>query len=119
MLLEELLPKLNVSHYLDLHEPMLKLRSILGAISRAKDELASPDNYMNCAQAMADAASDDDSKTAAERAVEVARVYAVYEATFGERGHVDSGDLIALPIKLLREHTQIRDAVRRQATHSG
>lgn len=117
VLLEELLPKLNVSHYLDLHEPMLKLRSILGAISRAKDELASPDDYMNCAKAMADEATDDDSRTAAERAVEVAQVYAVYEGTLRERGCLDFGDLVALPIRLLREHPDIRDAVRKDKRH--
>ncbi len=117
MLLEELLPKLNVSHYLDLHEPMLKLRSILGAISRAKDELASPDEYLNCAKAMSDEATDDDSQAAAERAIEVARVYAVYEATLRERGWVDFGDLVTLPIKLLREQPEIRDAVRNDKRH--
>jgi len=40
MLLEELLPDLGLEHYLDLVDPLLKLRSILGLIARAKDELA-------------------------------------------------------------------------------
>lgn len=117
MLLEELLPKLNLNHYLDLHEPMLKLRSILGAIGRAKDELASPEDYERFAQAMKDEATDDKSRSEADRAVEVARVYKIYEATLRERGLVDFGDLVALPIKLLREHTEVRDAVRSDRRH--
>jgi DNA helicase II / ATP-dependent DNA helicase PcrA len=117
MLLEELLPQLELSHYLELHEPILKLRSILGAIGRAKDEFASPDEYMNCANAMADEATDEDSRTAAERAIEVARIYAIYETALRDRGCVDFGDLVVLPIKLLREHADIRDAVRSEKRH--
>jgi DNA helicase-2/ATP-dependent DNA helicase PcrA len=114
MLLEELLPKLELNHYLDLHEPMLKLRSILGAIGRAKDELASPDDYLNCAQAMSENATDEKTQEAAERALEVAGIYSVYESTLRERGNVDFGDLVTLPIKLLRANTEIREAVREE-----
>ncbi len=117
MLLEDLLPCLELSHYLDLHEPMLKLRSILGAIGRAKDELASPDDYMNAARAMAEEATDQDSQKAADRAIEVARIYAIYEAALRERGFVDFGDLVALPIKLLRDNPEVREAVRNDKRH--
>ena len=48
------------------------------------------------------AARDDASVEAAERALEVAHVYAVYEKALRDRGRVDFGDLIVLPIKLLR-----------------
>jgi len=117
MLLEDLLPNLDLSHYLDLHEPMLKLRSILGAIGRAKDELASPVDYLNAARAMAEEAIDDDSQKAADRALEVAGIYAVYEAALRERGLVDFGDLVALPIRLLRDNSEVREAVRREKRH--
>ena len=57
MLLEEILPDLPLNHYLDLREPVLKLRPILGAIGRAKDELATPEDYERYAQAMLAAAA--------------------------------------------------------------
>lgn len=117
LLLEELLPDLHLAHYLDLREPILKLRSVLNAIGRAKDELASPQDYLNCAEAMANEASDDDETLAAERAIEAASVYATYEAALRQRGLVDFGDLVALPIKLLREHPEIREQVRAQKRH--
>lgn len=117
MLLEEVLPELELNHYLDLHEPMLKLRSILNAISRAKDELASPEDYRRYAQAMKDSATDSKTHEVADKALEVAKVYTVYEKTLRERGWVDFGDLVALPIKLLREHPDVRDAVRSEKRH--
>lgn len=117
MLLEELLPELQLAHYLDLREPILKLRSVLNAIGRAKDELASPEDYLNAASAMAGEASDDDEVIAAERAIEAAHVYAAYEAALRQRGLVDFGDLVALPIKLLREHPEIREQVRTEKKH--
>jgi len=117
MLLEDLLPSLELNHYLDLHEPMLKLRSILGAIGRAKDELASPDDYMNAARAMAEEAIAEGSKKAADRAIEVARIYAIYEAALRERGVVDFGDLVTLPIKLLRDNPEVRESVRNDKRH--
>lgn len=117
MLLEDLLPNLDLSHYLDLHEPMLKLRSILGAIGRAKDEFATPVDYMNAAKAMADEATDEDSQKAADRAIEVARVYALYESALREKGLVDFGDLVVHPIKLLRENSEVRETVRKERRH--
>ena len=117
LLLEELLPELHLAHYLDLREPILKLRSVLNAIGRAKDELASPEDYLNCAEAMANEASDDDEALAAERAIEAACVYAAYEAALRQRGQVDFGDLVALPIKLLREQPEIREQVRNEKRH--
>lgn len=112
MLLEEILPQLELNHYLDLHEPMLKLRSILGAIGRAKDELASPADYLKCALAMTKDAPDE-----AARAIEVAQIYAVYEQAIRKRNAVDFGDLVALPIKLLRENPELREALRAEKRH--
>lgn len=117
MLLEELLPQLELNHYLDLREPMLKLRSLLGAISRAKDEFVSPDGYLNAALAMADDADDDESVLAADRAIEVARIFATYETAIRQRDCVDFGDLVVLPIKLLRENPEIRTDVQNEKRH--
>jgi len=117
MLLEELLPHLQLNHYLDLREPVLKLRPILGAIGRAKDEFATPEDYDRFARAMLADAQDQKAQEIAERASEVARVYAVYEQTLRARGLVDFGDLVARPVELLRTHHDIRDAVRAATRH--
>lgn len=117
MLLEELLPHLDLHHYLNLYDPALALKSILAAIGRAKDELVGPARYAELAQAMRDGAGDDDAIAAADRALEVARVYAVYDETLRKRGLVDFGDLVARPVTLLRENDEIRNAVRAAKRH--
>ncbi len=116
MLLEELLPKLELKHYLDLNEPLRSLVSILQAIGRAKDELATPEDYEQCARQMCDA-PDEASRLAGQRALEVARAYAVYERTLRERGWLDFGDLIARSVELLRNHPEVRAAIREEKRH--
>ena len=117
MLLEELLPQLQLNHYLDLREPVLKLRPVLGAIARAKDELASPQDYGQYAHAMLADARDEKSREAAERAAEVAHVYAVYQQALQARGCVDFADLVGLPVELLRSHPDVRATIRSEKRH--
>ncbi|RUL81894.1 ATP-dependent helicase [Tautonia sociabilis] len=117
MLLEELLPELQLDHYLDLRDPVLKLRAIFGAICRAKDELASPEDYMRHAAAARAGAGDPKELEAADRAIEVARVYAVYEQALRSRGLVDFGDLVARSVELLRAHPSIREELRAAKRH--
>ncbi len=111
-LLLELLPDLELKHFLDLTEPLRRLGSVAQLISRAKDELATPSDYERAARAQA---SHD--PEAAERSLEVARAYALYERALRERSWVDFGDLIARSVELLREHPDIHVQVRAQYTH--
>ena len=56
LLLEERLPSLPLKHYLRLYEPAFALRDIIGAISRAKDELIDPEKYREFGEKMLAAA---------------------------------------------------------------
>ena len=49
VLLDDSLSDLHLDHYQDLYEPARHLRSILNAISRAKDELVGPERYRELA----------------------------------------------------------------------
>ncbi len=51
-ILERHLPQLGLDYYQNLYEPTTHLAAILAAISRAKDELVSPDKYEELAGAM-------------------------------------------------------------------
>ena len=117
MLLEELLTDLGLNHYLDLFEPLLKLRSILALIARAKDELATPERYRELALEMIAAAHGEEEREAGELALEVARAYEVYERALRTRGLVDFSDLIARPVELLRMRPDIRTAIRTEKRH--
>ncbi len=117
LVLEGLLGELNLKHYLDLNEPLRKLRSVLALISRAKDELISPDGYERCGREMLARANDAQACEEADKALEVARAYRAYDAALRAQGAVDFGDLISLPVQLLRASVASRDAVQAERSH--
>jgi superfamily I DNA/RNA helicase/Zn-dependent peptidase ImmA (M78 family) len=119
-ILERHLPQLNLEHYQNLYEPTTHLASILAAVSRAKDEMVSPDRYAELAAAMLRRAQDEgDAEEArkAERAAEVARVYRFYQSHLEREGLLDFGDLIFRTARLLREQDAVRAELRAQYAH--
>lgn len=116
-LLEERLPTLELKHHQNLYEPALELKEILAAVSRAKDELVGPQGYKTLAEVMLQKAAGEVEVKTAERALEVARVYEIYQRTLREQKAVDFGDLIMVPAALLSARREVRDAVRRQFLH--
>lgn len=115
-LLEDLLPQLNLKHYFDLVDPSVPLRSIAAHISRAKDEIASPERYAELAKEML-ASNIEAQRASGAKAMEVAAAYKCYEEALRARDLVDFGDLIARPVELLRENPSIRDSVRSLRPH--
>jgi len=109
---------LNLTHYRDLYDPTMKLRDVLGAISRAQDEVVSPERYEALAAAMArdDAAAGTD-RDAAAKAHEVARIYRCYDEIKRERGRVDFGDLVARCVTFLEARADVRQALRAEFRH--
>lgn len=116
-LLERSLAALDLDRYQNLYEPTIALADILGAISRAKDELVGPARYAELAAAMLAAAATDDEVIAADKAAEVARVYGFYQDRLVREGCLDFGDLIARAVELLHGHPDIRAAVRAAHAH--
>ncbi|MFZ1701035.1 MAG: ATP-dependent helicase [Pyrinomonadaceae bacterium] len=116
-ILEETLPVLPLVHYRNLWDPTLVLREIVTAISRAKDELVLPNAYINLAERMKERATDESAQLAAEKALEVASVYELYEAELAKRKAVDFGDLILKPTFLLEEDERIRAAIQLRHRH--
>src|SRR5216683_2076937 len=115
--LEEILPTLPLVHYRNLWDPAFVLRDIVAAISRAKDELTSPVRYRTLAQTMLDHAADADAREAAEKALEVAQVYELYEQALRAQGAVDFGDLVMRPALLLEMDEVVRTAVHLRHRH--
>lgn len=113
-LLEDLLPVLQLNHYKNYWDPTIYLRDILAAISRAKDELVDPDRYRLLAQAMLAKASDDETRKAAQKALEVAEVYARYEEVLRKQQVLDFGDLIMKPVLVMEQDPKLRAALQLQ-----
>jgi superfamily I DNA/RNA helicase len=113
-LLRRVASGLHLQHYMPLTAPALYFPDLLRAISRAKDSLIEPEDYAATAQTMLDAAKTPDDRIAAERAQELAAVYAAYQQALAARGDADFGDLIRLCVRLFRDHPDVLAAVRQR-----
>ena len=79
-------------------EPKKEVNQIVGIISRAKDDMVTPDGLMQSATA-----SGLDSK------IRAAEIYRRYEQKLKEAGALDFGDLLVKTVVLLRDHADIRE----------
>ena len=109
--------QLNLRHYQNLHAPAHYFPDMLKAISRAKDELISPTHYMQLAQAMLKEARDEEAIQKAEKSIEVAQVYQLYQNALLQRGESDFGGLLMQAIELLTEHSEVLQAQQQQYQH--
>ena len=116
-ILQEKLPTLPLVHYRNLWDPALVLRDVVSAISRAKDELADTARYRSLAEAMLASATDSEGRAAAEKCLEIASIYEVYEEALRERDGVDFGDLVMRPALLLESDPGIAQATRLRHRH--
>jgi superfamily I DNA/RNA helicase len=107
-LLEDRLPLLDLEHYHDLRNPAEKLKKILAAISRAKDELVEPAEFSRRAIDARRAAVGPEQVEAAAKACEAAKVYELYTEALRNAGAVDFGDLVMLPALLLMGEDAVR-----------
>ena len=90
-LLENEYPTLDLSHFRNLWDPSQPLGILLNAISRSNDEVVDAAGYRELAEAMLKCASTTDKIEAAERSLEVARVFEAYERLKATHGCVDFG----------------------------
>ena len=116
-LLRQVAGELMLHHYQPLAAPGLHFPALLAAISRAKDELAGPERYAAVVESMLTGAASVEERLAAERASEVAVMYAGYQDLLRSRGDADFGDVIRLSVQLLCEQPQVLAEVRSRYQH--
>ncbi len=87
----------------DLDEKMFPFRYVLSVISKAKDEMLSPEQYYNEARKSYDV-----------RKTKVAELYKEYAKRMREADAMDFDDLILNTVILLQEHDDIRDHYQRK-----
>lgn len=114
LFLRENLFELPLRVYRPAGDPTRHLRALVSLFSRAKDEAASPADYLRYAESLAEdvgcrmsdvgECGNEELRAEAERQMELARAYEAYQRLLGERGLVDFGDLITLTLRLFREH---------------
>lgn len=116
-LLEKNLSSLDLVHYRNLYEPTLFLPDILAAISRAKDELIGPAEYLALAEKMLTNAESEEDVVAAEKAIEVAKVYMFYQNHLETVSLLDFGDLICRCVDLLKNHSTVKSDLKIKMQH--
>ena len=97
-----------------LGNPRKFIGALLKAISRAKDELVSPDQYWEASERLYKKATTDEEMREARRQRDIARVYAAYELFKAEAGVIDFGDQIGLLARFLDQEPQIRTRLQNQ-----
>ena len=116
-MLEETLPTLPLIHYRNLWDPTIVLRDIVAAISRAKDEMTNPSRYRELAQNMLTGAVSHEDRIAAEKCLEIARIYEIYQKGLRQEGAVDFGDLVMRPALLMESHPSLAQTVQLRHRH--
>ncbi|MFH1752585.1 MAG: ATP-dependent DNA helicase [Candidatus Omnitrophota bacterium] len=117
IILKKLLPDLKLNYYLQLADPSAVLKSFVSFISRAKDELILPGEYVEYAgklrasyEKTKSGMNSDERKSMeleVKREEEVARIYSTYQKRSLEESALDFGDLIIYTIKLFQERPNI------------
>jgi DNA helicase-2/ATP-dependent DNA helicase PcrA len=116
-LLEDNLTKLSLHHFQNLYEPAFELVHVLRVISRCKDELITPSMYREAAVAFEQSATTAEEREKAEKTLEVAAVYEVYEELLKEADAVDFGDLVMLSARMVEDHADIREHLHGRFQH--
>jgi superfamily I DNA/RNA helicase len=107
-LLENEFPRLGLVHYRNLWDPSQIVAEILTAVSRAKDEVIDAAGYQALASSMLTSASEEIDVHSAEKAAEIAKVYARYEEMKAAAKCVDFGDLVMRPVLMLETDEVVR-----------
>lgn len=116
-LLRRLAETLPLYHYQNLSNPAAHFPAFLSAISRAKDELVTPAQYRALAEHMREQARDDETLQEAEKAREIAEIYAVYQQGLERQGDTDFGGLIMQTVQLLQEHPEVQNELEQKYQH--
>jgi len=117
-MLEDELATLALKHFRNLYDPTLDLKDMLGAISRAKDEVVDSKQYRQfCEQMMDSANGDKDKRIQAEKCMDTAQLYEAYERLLKVKNAVDFGDLVSMPVVLAERDDEVRNALRSRHKH--
>lgn len=125
-LVKKRLASMPMGVFEDLHQPARNLVPLFAAISRSKDELINPAEYLALAeregaQLQSELDSGDDEELQARldeavRCVDAGHFYTSYQELLRVEGAVDYGDLIAETVRLL-EMPAVGDEIRAQYDH--
>ena len=107
--LYQILGRVSCAHLITLYDPWLTAAKLVEHINHCKHHLFTADALAKEVQGWAGAGADPNDLAAAK---EFAAIYRAYEQAKRDQQRVDFADLIMLPLQLLNERTDVRDAWR-------
>ncbi len=118
-LLLDCISELRLRHHEIGGNPAALLAGFVARIDRLKEEMVSAGELLSHAQARAEESreGDDAARARAARELEFAGVYCDHERLLGERGAVDSGDLVLRAFRLLHERPHVRERIAHRFGH--
>ena len=112
--LRERIFSLQIDEMRPLNTPNKFITSIVEHISRLKDELVTPEEYINFCEKYASHAKSDEEQKLAKKYLELATIYANYEVWMQESDQVDFGGQIFKAVELLRNNPDILKKYQKQ-----
>ncbi|HNV96908.1 MAG TPA: UvrD-helicase domain-containing protein [bacterium] len=117
MLIRRNLDKFELDYYKPLGNPTKFIKDLMKHFSRCKDELITPEIYLDYAQKLRlnkDLTNSDEADFEIKRIEELANAYHTYQNVLLENDVLDFGDLINYTIKLFKERPNVLEKYRKQ-----
>lgn len=112
LLIREHIYDFNLSYFRPLGNPMRHVHEFLKHFSKCKDELISPQQYLEYAES--ENLDNDADREEKNRLTELSNAYHKYNQLLLDKGFLDFGDLIFYAVKLLQERPNILKRVQEQ-----
>src|SRR3990167_9437303 len=118
LLVRNNLEKFDLDYYRPLGNPTKFIKALVSHFSRAKDELITPEKYLEYAEKMrlnkdVDLSSSSSPSPGEEGIEEVANAYHIYQKLLLESSFLDFGDLINYSLKILTDRARILERLRK------
>ncbi len=106
--------RLPLDYYRPLGQPTRHIQEVLGAIRKLKQEDVRSEDYVRYAEGLGARAATDAERDTARKHLEIARVFAAYQALLRTEGLIDFEDQVTLVVDLLRRRPAVLEEVRRR-----
>ncbi len=97
----------ELEYFRPIANPLSHIEALLSHFSRLKDELITPEEYLNFAETKLSMARDEDETIEANKTIELAKTYERYQELMIQAGNLDFGDQLFYTYKILNENKKI------------
>jgi len=97
----------DLDYFRPVANPLSHIQALLSHFSRLKDELITPEEYIEFANQQLSEASDEDSQAEAQKTLELAKAFERYQELMIQAGNLDFGDQLYYTYTLLKDNKKV------------